>query len=191
MDPIALFNEWYQQQLTATTVKLPAACCLSTIGLDGFPNARFVSLKEVLHGSFVVTGPTTSLKGQEINADNKVSLTFWWPETERQVRVQGIATLMDAATAYTYFKERNRESQLVSLVSTQGADMGSEEEFDKKYEAASLKYADTAIPLPDGWGAYSISPVRIEFLGFRSTRFHDRQLFELLGTRWAVKKVQP
>jgi hypothetical protein len=42
MTPIQLFSKWFDEELKRTTVRIPTACCLSTIGIDGFPNARFV-----------------------------------------------------------------------------------------------------------------------------------------------------
>ncbi|MFA1773422.1 pyridoxamine 5'-phosphate oxidase family protein [Rufibacter glacialis] len=92
MNPFIIFQNWLQEELNLTQVRIPTACCLSTVGLDGFPNARFVSLKEVIDDSFVVTGPINSRKGLEINQINKVALTFWWVESERQVRIQGRAS---------------------------------------------------------------------------------------------------
>ena len=40
--------------------------CLSTEGLNGFPNARFVSLKEIRNEEFVVTGTLTSRKERKL-----------------------------------------------------------------------------------------------------------------------------
>src|SRR5690606_31919825 len=110
MTPIAYFNKWFQEELNLTKVRIPYACCLSTMGTDGYPNARFVSLKEVTESSFVVTGPIISRKGIEINTNNKVALTFWWTETERQVRIQGDATTISGKLADKYFAERSRDS---------------------------------------------------------------------------------
>src|SRR5688500_19977851 len=117
MNPLALFMDWYTRQLQVTRASIPSACCLSTLGLDNFPNARFVSLKEIANDAFVVTGPLSSRKGLEIHHSNKVALTFWWAETERQVRIQGEATRIPDKLADKYFAERSQEAQVVSLVS--------------------------------------------------------------------------
>ena len=75
--PIEYFNKWFNEELQLTKVRIPTACCLSTIGTDDYPNARFVSLKGIINNSFIVTGPVTSRKGIEINRSSKVALTFW------------------------------------------------------------------------------------------------------------------
>lgn len=130
--PIEHFNKWFKEELNLTKVRIPTACCLSTIGTDDFPNARFVSLKDVVENNFVVTGSLTSRKGIEINTTNKVALTFWWTETERQVRIQGNVTKISEQLADKYFTERNRDSQIVSIVSEQGQEIDSIEILTKK-----------------------------------------------------------
>src|SRR5215217_8011137 len=111
MNPFQLFKDWYGLELQLAKVRIPSACCLSTSGLDGYPNARFVSLKDVVDNTFIVTGPMSSRKGNEIDRSNKVALTFWWTETERQVRIQGEAKKISAQLADKYFFERSRNSQ--------------------------------------------------------------------------------
>lgn len=191
MTPIEHFNMWFKEELKSTKVRIPNACCLSTIGIDGFPNARFVSLKDVFENKFIVTGPLTSRKGIEIKATNKVALTFWWTETERQVRIQGNATEITAKLADKYFSERNRDSQIVSIVSDQGQIIDSVELLTKKYEEMEVKFSNNPPTRPQNWGGYLITPVRIEFLEFKPSRFHDRMLYELTNKQWTMKRLQP
>lgn len=188
---VARFNNALQQEIQQRKVKLPYACCLSTVGLDGFPNARFVSLKEVLDGKFVVTGALTSRKGIEIEEDNKVALTFWWPETAQQVRIQGVASQLPDVLADQYFSERNRESQIVSTVSQQGAILDDLRILGQQFEQLAQQPDTRGIPRPENWGAYAIAPLRIEFLVFSEARFHDRTLYELTDSGWTAVKLQP
>jgi len=190
-NPITLFQTWLQQQLRVTTDKIPTACCLSTIGLDGFPNARFVSLKEVVADQFIVTGPVSSRKGLEMEANNRVALTFWWTETERQVRIQGLASRIDAQRADQYFYERSRESQIVSIVSQQGQELADVQALVDQYDQLAQNKDPNALKRPDDWGGYAIQAVRIEFLAFQDTRFHDRQLFVWERNGWTKKRLQP
>lgn len=191
MDPIKIFHRWYQEEINLTKVRLPSACCLSSNGTDGFPNARFVSLKEVIEGNFIITGPLNSRKGIEINKSQNVALTFWWPETERQVRIQGVATKISNQLADKYFFERNRDSQIVSIVSNQGKEIENLSTLVDKFETLKTEQANKLLDRPDNWGGFSISPVRIELLEFNETRFHDRKLFELHNAKWTVKQIQP
>ena len=189
--PIEHFNKWFKEELNLTKVRIPTACCLSTIGTDDFPNARFVSLTDVVENNFVVTGSLTSRKGIEINTTNKVALTFWWTETERQVRIQGNVTKISEQLADKYFTERNRDSQIVSIVSEQGQEIDSIEILTKKYENIEVRFSDKPLTRPENWGGYLIAPIRIEFLEFKPTRFHDRKLYELINGQWTIKQIQP
>lgn len=191
MSPIQLFNDWYQQELECSTLKLPAACCLSTIGLDGYPNARFVSLKDVKQDGFVVTGSLASRKGLELQYINKAALTFWWTETERQVRIQGDVRFISNAEAERYFQERNRDAQIVSYVSEQGEELPHQGILEMKYNQAEIEFKDRAIERPSNWGGFLLRPLKIEFLSFKKTRFHQRILFEKAGSSWNSKSLQP
>jgi pyridoxamine 5'-phosphate oxidase len=191
MNPFQLFNEWNKEELKLTKVRIPSAGCLSTNGLDAFPNSRFVSFKEVVEDAFIVTGPLSSRKGLEISNSNNVALTFWWTETERQIRIQGYAIKISDQMADTYFAERPLDSQIVSLVSQQGEEIESIELLNKKYKEAEVLFSNKTIARPDNWGGYAIKPIRIEFMQFKESRFHERKLYELINGQWKVKQLQP
>jgi pyridoxamine 5'-phosphate oxidase len=190
-NPIEIFKQWYEEEQTLSKVRISSACCLSTNGIDGFPNARFVSLKNILNDSFIITGTQTSRKGIEINNSEKIALTFWWAETEKQVRVQGIATKLSNKLADMYFSERNKDSQIVSIVSNQGEELHNIEELINAYENLELKNKNKQLSRPENWGGYCIEPVRIEFLEFKETRFHERKLFEKQHDNWKLTKLKP
>lgn len=189
--PIKIFKTWLEEELKLTKVSIPTACCLSTIGSDNYPNARFVSLKGIVANNFIVTGTLTSRKGLEINNSNKVSLTFWWTETERQVRIQGNATIINDQLADKYFSERNRSSQIVSIVSNQGQTLNDTEALNEKYEEVEKNFSNKILERPKNWGGYSIEPIRIEFLEFKPSRFHERKLFQLINEQWIITELQP
>ena len=65
-----------------------------THGLDGYPNSRYVLLKEVNKGGFVFYTNYDSQKGKEIEANPKVALMFYWPTQNHVVRVKGNRYLM-------------------------------------------------------------------------------------------------
>ncbi|WP_340158727.1 pyridoxal 5'-phosphate synthase [uncultured Maribacter sp.] len=187
--PIETFKEWYKEELLKTEVRIPTAVCLSTHGTDEFPNARFVSLKEIINDAFIITGPLNSLKGVEIAKDNHVALTFWWTETERQIRVQGTARKIPETLADKYFYSRDLNSKIVSSICEQGKEIKDAKLLEKEMQKwVSRK---ERVDRPKDWGGFSIDPVRIEFMEFKATRFHDRKLFELENGKWMGKQLQP
>jgi pyridoxamine 5'-phosphate oxidase len=191
MDPIIKFQQWYKEELQSSTASIPSACCLSTIGTDGYPNARFVSLKEIKNDSFIITGPLLSRKGIEISAIPKVALTFWWEATQRQIRIQGDASIINETEADKYFQERNRESQIVSYASMQGKTINDISLLSQNYHDVEQQFHGSTIPRPDNWSGFSIMPLRIEFLEFKPTRFHERTLFERTSAGWKEELLQP
>ena len=191
MNPFPVFERWYNDELLLTKDSIPSACCLSTTGLDGFPNARYVSLKEVSGDAFIVTGPYASRKGQEISKSNRVALAFWWSQTERQVRIQGTAAKIGDHLADKYFSERTRDAQLVAWVSKQGMEINDLESLYHLFRKTGEQFAGQTILRPENWGGYAINPVRIEFMEFSPTRFHNRKLYEQANGTWTLKQLQP
>ncbi|CAN5471840.1 pyridoxamine 5'-phosphate oxidase [soil metagenome] len=189
--PLVKFEKWYREDIASSEDRIPSACCLSTTGLDGYPNARFVSLKEVTQNSFIITGPLNSRKGTEVNQNPRAALTFWWPSIEKQVRVQGDVSQIDQSTADHYFSERTRESQILSSVSKQGKPLKNIQWLENRFDQFSEKYSSKVIPRPDFWGGLEITPVRIEFLAFKNTRFHQRQLYSKTSDTWIMQELQP
>lgn len=189
MNPIDLFTNWFNEEMKLSKLSVPTAVCLSTIGTDNFPNARFISFKEIVDNCFIITGTFNSRKGIEIERNNKVALTFWWTETERQVRIQGTATKIANLLADKYFSDRDLSSQIISSISEQGKPIENLKLLEDRILEASL--TNTKIQKPENWGGYSIDPIRIEFMEFKKSRFHNRKCFELENEKWTTKQIQP
>ncbi len=191
MIPIEKFKKWYEEEIEKSSVRIPSACCLTSIGIDGYPNSRFVSLKEIVDNKFVITGPLNSKKGIELLSNPKASLTFWWTETERQIRIQGDSVQIENERADMYFRERNKESQIVSKISKQGAEIKSLTELTNLFENLKSEYIDAEITRPAEWSGFYIIPKRIEFMEFSKSRFHFRELFTKENGFWNKVILQP
>ncbi|MEM7085891.1 MAG: pyridoxal 5'-phosphate synthase [Bacteroidota bacterium] len=190
-NPFATFARWFHQEVTTTKKRFPGACVLSTIGLDGFPNARNVSLKEIHHPHLIFTTALDSLKGREILKNNKVALTFWWEASKRQVRIQGLASEISDEDADFYFSERSKSSQAVSVVSKQSHPLTDLQELKKSFNALMIDYQEGVIPRPKAWKGFKVNPLQIEFLEFKETRFHNRVLYTQNGDAWEATQLQP
>lgn len=191
-NPIEKFSSYYAQQLAFSKAQIPSACCFTTVGIDGYPNSRFVSLKGIKDGSFIVTGPLNSRKGTDVNNSPKVSITFWWPETEKQIRIQGLASKIQESVATEYFSKRNKASKVVSIISEQGAKIASYDELLTRFEDAKAVYENSVkINKPKEWLGFYIKPERIEFMEFMKTRLHKRVLYTLNEGAWERSFLQP
>jgi pyridoxamine 5'-phosphate oxidase len=188
--PLNHFQKLYQNELAQTKARIPGACCLSTIGEDGYPNARFLALKDITEEGFVITGPAAR-KAQEIKENSKVSLTFWWQTTEVQVRIQGDAKQIETELAKQYFYKRPRESQLTSLVSKQGQIIDSFDTLYKNLQTITADLEGEDVPCPEGWTGFCIVPIRVEFLEFSNDRLHKRTLYNKTNKGWHKEYLQP
>ena len=84
---IALFKLWH-----AILVHVPTdvnAVTLATVSKDGQPSAREVLLKGADERGFVFFTNHDSHKGRELSGNPNAALTFYWPDLERQVCVNG------------------------------------------------------------------------------------------------------
>ncbi|RMA66119.1 pyridoxine/pyridoxamine 5'-phosphate oxidase [Ulvibacter antarcticus] len=190
-NPFYVFSSWLHEHITSTALNHPSACVLSTIGLDGFPNARNVALKELQHPYLITTGPLSSRKGQEIDQNPKVALTFWWDESGRQIRIQGVASLLDDQSSDFYFSNRNKNSQIISVASKQGEILTTTSLFQDSIEKTKQEFNNKEVVRPLNWGGFKIEPLRFEFLEFKESREHIRTLFTKNNRNWNVCMLQP
>lgn len=190
-NPLNKFKKLYKKELKQSKAKIQSACCFSTIGTDGYPNARYLSLKNISAEGFIVTGPLSARKGNEVKKNPKVALTFWWVNIEIQVRIQGKATRLSPTQAEKYFHERSRQSQLTSWASKQGKKIDKPAKLTTDLKKIEKQFDGKDIPLPKGWGGFTIKPQRIEFLEFNDSRMHKRTLYKKRKKAWTKEYLQP
>ena len=90
VNPIIQFEHWLDDAINAQ-VNEPTGMNLATINENGRPSSRMVLLKEVNAQGFVFFTNYHSRKGLAIEQHPFVALTFFWPELERSVRIEGKA----------------------------------------------------------------------------------------------------
>jgi len=190
-NPIDIFTDWYQEELDRSKLRIPSACCLTTIGTDGYPNSRFVSLKDVQDGIFILTGSLNSRKGTEMKHNPKASLTFWWTESEKQIRIQGDVSIVSELDSKKYFSERHEHSKIVSTIFEQGKEIIDFSELRKRFENGKEQYTNKEISKPKEWAGFGITPKRIEFLEFLENRLHRRTLYTSKNKNWQKVYLQP
>jgi pyridoxamine 5'-phosphate oxidase len=191
-DPMEQFRRW-MSEARAAQLKEPNALTLSTATSDGKPSGRIVLLKEIARDALIFYTNYTSRKGQEIEANPWVSLTFYWAELERQVRIEGGATKVSREKSEQYFRGRPRGSRLGALASHQSAVLPNRQPLEEKLRVLEEEYAHNEdIPTPEWWGGYSVHPYAFEFWQGRPNRLHDRILYKKAGSAaWAIERLSP
>lgn len=188
--PISFFELWFEQALEAG-VNEPNAMVLSTINQDGAPDSRIVLLKGIVDDSFHFFTNYESQKGQEIAAHPEVSLLFFWPELERQVRIRGNCSKLSRSKSEAYFSSRPRQSQLGAWASDQSQPIENRQILEDKLQALTSKWEDQEIPCPDHWGGYAVNPKQIEFWQGRVGRLHDRFRYSQNKGSWNIIRLAP
>jgi len=193
MDPIARFVELLERAGRTPAIAEPTGMTLSTVGADGRPSSRIVLLKGIDADGLVFYTNARSRKGRDIAARPDVSVTFWWPQLESQVRFEGPARPVSAAEADAYFATRPRVSQLGAWASDQSAPLRTREELENRYQELERKYEGKEVPRPPHWSGYRVTPLAVEFWRNRPGRLHERELYTRAsaGAPWSMTLLNP
>ncbi len=186
-NPFDLFRAWFDQ---AIADKLPDAnaMVLSTAAA-GRSASRIVLLKDIAGEKLVFFTNYQSRKGQEIAHNAMVSVLFFWPQHERQIRIEGKASKISRVLSEQYFASRPPESQAAAAASHQSEKIKDKSELSEKYN--SLLSEGKQIACPVHWGGYGIAPDYFEFWQGGLHRLHDRIVYEKQAQSWVISRLSP
>ncbi|MCL4170994.1 UNVERIFIED_CONTAM: hypothetical protein GTU68_065867 [Idotea baltica] len=153
----------------------PNALTLATATTEGKPSARVVLLKGVNPAGFIFYTNYDSQKGKEL------------------VRIEGKVEKISAADSAAYFQSRPKGSQIGALASPQSQVIPDRKVLEDKVQALETTYAGVEkLPCPVHWGGFILQPEKIEFWKGRSSRLHDRLVYEKQGDEsWAIVRLAP
>ena len=189
-NPISFFLKWFDDALKVNKDEANA-CVLSTVSVENKPSSRVVLLKSVNEKGFTFFTNYKSNKSLDIQNNPNVSLNFYWPELERQVRITGVAEQISPKDSDEYFKNRPRESQMGAWLSHQSTSIGLYYNFMDTLNKLESTFKGKDVERPLHWGGYCIIPSRIEFWQGRPSRLHDRLLYEFDENVWNKKRLAP
>lgn len=203
--PNDLLSDWLREARTCGCAE-PEAMKLSTHGLQGYPECRTVLFKgfhsEDAEYDDVSPYPTyltfysnyDSNKGLEIGADNRVALTFYWPELYREVRITGNAVKHSRAASSDYWQGRKWKSRVASFISQQSRPIENRKTLVSYFKEALADIRGSYIPRPECWGGYLIYPIKYEFFQGRQNRLNERLKYTFDphdGKVWHTQILQP
>jgi pyridoxamine 5'-phosphate oxidase len=188
-NPMDQFRFWFQQAINSQILE-PNAMFLSTLGQNNRIAGRVVLLKSATD-SFTFFTNYFSKKGGDLTHHPQAALTFFWGELERQIRIEGHVQKLDESLSETYFQQRPRASQIGAWVSEQSSRIESREILEKRYAELNEQYEGKIIPKPEHWGGYELIPDYMEFWQGRSSRLHDRIIYELVDGKWEIGRLAP
>ena len=187
--PFSQFDKWFGE---ATKAELPEpnAMTLATCDTSGRPSARVVLIKEYDDRGMVFFTNYQSRKGQDLAANNRAALLFFWPELERQIRIEGRVETVSAADSDAYYKSRPVLSRIGAWASPQSEVLPSRTALEARFAAFSAAHGENP-PRPAHWGGYRVVPSLFEFWQGRRSRLHDRICYRLSGGTWKLERLAP
>ncbi|KAL1955515.1 hypothetical protein VTO42DRAFT_8469 [Malbranchea cinnamomea] len=228
VSPLHQFHAWFRDPRLLPSSAPETCTLATASMPSGRVSARIVYLKELDERGWVVYSNWGSRAGKggqvfgttdtagAVDADSTVggvipddsqgqlegnrwaALTFHWPTVERQVRIEGLVEPLSKEESETYWRVRERGSQIGAWASQQSKVLWSTEpkgladkandsadnpelqddgrsvlenrvkEMEKRFEGVE------EIPLPPFWGGVRIVPESVEFWQGRKSRLHDR-----------------
>jgi pyridoxamine 5'-phosphate oxidase len=190
-DPIEQFGRWFDAVLAADLYE-PNAMTLATSTPDGRPSARIVLLKGFDERGFVFYTNYEGRKAEELEANPRAALVFYWGELERQVRVEGRVSRLPDEESDAYFESRPRGSQLGAWVSEQSRQVRDRRVLEERLRGLEAEYEDREVPRPPFWGGYRVEPEAMEFWQGRESRLHDRLRYSRSTDGvWERERLQP
>lgn len=190
-DPFMQFANWMDEALKQQ-INDPTAMSLSTVSADGQPHSRIVLLKESSEKGFVFYSHYDSHKGQQISANPKAALLFFWPELDRQIRIEGKLEKVSREHSERYFQSRPRESQIAAASSHQSQSVPGRKTLEQNYTITESEFEHLDIACPEQWGGYRLVPTAFEFWQGRPNRLHDRFTYDLqTNQHWQIDRLSP
>lgn len=188
-NPLVALSAWIEEA-RADGQPHPASVAFVTVGADGRPSARTVTLKRMEDDALIFTTALWTRKAKELEANPNVALLFHWPALGRQAHLVGTAALAERSLAQDLFAERDLRHQLQTVVSRQGEPI---EDLDLlRARLAHLAEVQERPPAcPDDWGAIRVQPEAVELWSEAPDRIHERRLFVRDGEGWNLTLLSP
>src|ERR671935_1434484 len=186
-DPVEEFRRWLEEAREAG-VAVPEAMTFATADADGRPSARMLLLKGVDERGFSFFTGYDSRKGQELEANPRGALVFYWQPLGRQVRIEGTVRRLPAEESDAYWATRPPRSRAAAAASHQSEVIEDRDGLDAEFER--LLPGDE-VPRPERWGGYVLEPDTIELWQHRDDRLHDRHRFTRAREGWRVERLAP
>lgn len=189
-DPFKQFSWWFRERL-ASGIDNPGAASLATATSDGKVSVRMILLKSYDERGFVFFTNYNSRKAFHLSVNNKAALLFYWPESGRQIRIEGMTIKLTGKESAEYFQTRTRESRIAAWASDQSSVIPDRQYLEKRYDSFRRSFNGKEVNKPEFWGGFRLVPDWFEFWQERDFRLHDRLSYTKKENRWIIERLAP
>jgi pyridoxamine 5'-phosphate oxidase len=189
-NPFDQFNKWYTARDT-TSIAIPGSVSLGTASSDGRVSIRTVLLKGYDDMGFVFFTNYKSRKSSDILTNPMAALLFYWPESGRQIRIEGRVKKTSEEESEKYFASRPWESQVSAWASEQSSVIPHRKHLDLSFEYFKSQFAGQSVDKPPWWGGFRLLPDWFEFWQDGGFRLHDRIIYRKENEAWIKERLAP
>lgn len=189
-NPFVQFKIWYNEHLTFGTA-IPDSVSLGTATTDGRVSVRSVLLKDFDDTGFVFFTNYRSRKGFQLSSNPEAALLFYWQESGRQIRIEGVTKKVSEEISESYFKTRPRESQFAAWASEQSSVIPDRQHLEKRYNYYKNLFSEKPVDRPAQWGGFRLIPRWFEFWQNGEFRLHDRITYRKSKDLWIIERLAP
>jgi pyridoxamine 5'-phosphate oxidase len=188
-DPLEQFGAWFEE--AGKAVRMPEEVAVATATPDGAPSVRMVLMKGFDERGFIFNTSHLSRKAQELDANPRAALLFYWEALGRQVRIEGPVERCSSEESETEILKRPRASRLSAMASRQSQVVESRDALEARVAELAEEYSGRELPVPGDWGCYRLRPEGYEFWQHRDDRLHDRLRYVPDGAGWRIERLGP
>ncbi|RLM27277.1 phenazine biosynthesis protein [Brenneria alni] len=186
-EPIALARTWVTEAINQK-VREPRAMVLTTANEQGEMSSRVMAILDFSAQGILFATHSCSRKIQDIQRNPYACGHFYWRELGRQLSVSGCVVRLPHEIAVEVWECRPAPLHAMSTVSHQSEPLL---DSNKLREAAEALGSEGALPCPDRFSVYQLTPQSIEFWAASSDRLHRRLRVERHQDEWLSTWLQP
>lgn len=181
--PHDLFIAWFHEAIEHG-VHEPHSMTLSSIDLDGTPDARVLILRNVDEKGWYFASSSESKKGKQLKHNPGVALTFYWSLIGRQVRIRGKAFPMGKELSTEDFLNRGEVARAIALIGKQSSVLDNCQDFDEALREQMNRVRLTPNLVSPLWTLYRVEAQEVEFWQGNEDRKHIRLRYRLDEGNW-------
>ncbi len=189
-DPFIQFDLWYRERLESG-IEIPNAVSLATSTPNGKVSVRTILLKGYDDQGFAFFTNYNSRKASDLLSNHRAAMLFYWPESGRQVRIEGVTIRIPEEESDEYFKTRPRESQIAAWASDQSSVIPDRQYLEREFESYKAIFSEKEVERPEYWGGFRLIPTWFEFWQERAFRLHDRLTYTKKENKWIIQRLAP
>jgi pyridoxamine 5'-phosphate oxidase len=188
-EPFLIFKKKYKEAAMSGQQNIQAAAISSFNNESKEVDCRFVNIKSISNNNLIFFSNYNSPKSIAFDTHNQISIVFYWPSINVQIRMK--AKIKKTTDEYNqkYFFDRSEEKNALAISSNQSKPIDSYNQVKENYNK-SLKNDDLK-KCPEFWGGYSFTPYYFEFWEGHESRLNKREVFKKNDDSWKHLILQP